>query len=406
MGRSKSNIMNTSEWLAANQQYHELQGLGGFTILGGSSTKKMLSPEESDRALEAIVTVCPEYFPVWFHRGEAMLRDGKSAEGKKFMDRGFDYMASILEDEEAFSDMLQGTVENLEKLLRYDVAAGLLEKAVRLFPDTVSFYDDLAFYLLQPPMEDKARALRMQEKTLEMDPDNDIFINNLGWVYLQMGDFKKAELYFQKAMEFNIDNQGAFENMDIAEYMHKHRLSYFEYLVRPADMKELNQLVAEGDPEEAEERCRDYNADRLRAFKTHHLRNKTLPPHEILANHDRVKIFMAAAGGAVTEYLFLYEATDLFQRHSRQIFRSLVIEYDILDGGFLEDICGSVTVFYDFLREMTRITTDQLKRFTDHLKPLIAEFSNKANEYSRLCEDGVRDEEEREEAIERIFGVL
>ncbi len=404
MGRPDANITKTPGWPAANRRYNELQNRPGASIWGESSTPG-LSPGELDAAFDEILTVCPEYFPVWFHRGEALLRIGKTAEGEGFMDKGFDYMTAVIEDEEEYGEILYGTVEILEKLLRYDLAARYLEKAIRLFPDTVSYYDDLAFYLLQPPGEDKAGALRMQEKALEMDPDNDIFINNMGWVYLMMGDFKKAERYFQKAVEFNIDNQGAFENMDIAEYMAKHRLNYFEYLVRPVDNKELHRLTAGGDTEEVERLCRDYNDDRPAAFKIHHLRKKTLPPHEIITTLELVKTFMGAANEAVSGELLLWEKTDLIQRHSRDIFRGLVIGFGIVDAGPLEDIGGAVTVFYDFLREVKRVTADQFKRFTGHLKPVISEFSHKAGEYSRLCEDGMRSEEELEKAVVRLFGV-
>lgn len=401
---SGANVRKTPEWLEANQRYNALQGQAWFTILGGDNARALLSPEESDRVMEEIVTVCPQYFPVWFHRGISMLRMGKTAEGDRFMEKGFDFMAGIIEDEEEFANLLNGTVETLEKLLRYDMAARYLERTIRLFPDTASFYDDLAYYLLQPPREDKAGALRMQEKALEMDPDNDIFINNMGWVYLMAGDFKKAEIYFQKAVEFNIDNEAAFENMVILEYMHKHRLNYFEYLVRPADNNELQRLTEEGDPEDATNLCWNYNDDRLSAFKIHHLRKKTLPPHEIISHLEFLHIFMWAVENEVSEAILLYETTDLIQRYSRVIFRDLTTRYETVNRGFLEDIGDSVRVFYDFLREVKLVTPDQFKRFTDHLKPLISEFSQKAKEYSRLCEDETRTEEDLEKAAERLFG--
>ena len=407
MTRYGANVRNTREWLAAHNRFSELQGKAWFTILGGTNTNAMLSPDESDRVMEEIVTVCPEYFPVWFHRGISMLKMGKTAEGERFMDRGFDLMAAVIEDEEEFGDLLSGTVETLEGLLRYDLAARYLERAVRLFPDTASFYDDLAYSLLQPPREDNAGALRMQEKALELDPDNDIFINNLGWIYLVTGDFKKADIYFQKAAAFNIDNEAVFENMDILEYMAKHRLSYFEYLVRPVDNRALHDLMAEGGAAEVSALCRDYNDDRLAAFKIHHLRKKTLSPHEILAALELLDIFMAAledAANAAKEDMFLYEKTDLFQRYSRVIFRDLVVGHEIMNREFLEDIGNSAKVFYEFLRDVKLVTPDQFKRFTDQLKLLIPEFSQKAGEYSRLCEDRTQTEEELEKAAQRLFG--
>ncbi|MCP5106026.1 MAG: tetratricopeptide repeat protein [bacterium] len=314
-----------------------------------------------------------------------------------------------MDNEEEFEKILASRVENLEKLLRYDLAARYLEKAIRVFPDTVSYYDDLAFALLQLSVPDKTGALRMQLKALEMDPDNDFFINNLGWVYLMMGNYKDAEAHFQKAMEFDPDNPSPFKNMDAAEYMHKHRLNYFEYLVRPADMRELRELMKERHVEDVIALCGEYNADRVEAFKIHHLRKKALPPHEILNALQLVEYFMNEVAKAAEDEVyydenefFLYDNIDLFYKKSRKLFYWFIVSSDIVDGQFLEEVGHALKVFYDFLSGAKLVSSD---RFTEHLASITSEFAGKLEEYHRLRHDVTLEEDDRETAIDRLFRV-
>jgi len=334
-----------------------------------------------------------------------MLRIGKSSEGETFIEKGFDYMVRVLEDEEEFERVLSKRIENLETLLRYDLAARFMEKAIRIFPDTASYYDDLAFYILQLPDRDKSEALRMQKKALDIDPDNDYFINNLGWVHLMMGNFKDAEMYFRKALDFNIDNPNALKNLDTVEYMHQHNLSYFEYLVRPADTKGIKNLLESVDFEGAAELCREYNADRVDAFKMNGLQKKTLPPHEILNILQPFRFFMNNVEKMVDDEIFLYENIDLLDKKFKSFLYDFIINTEFIEEQLLEEINRSLKSFYNFLSETRLVTSDQNRRFIDHTNSLIREFTRKIEDYSRIRHDINLPEAEREKAIEELFGM-
>jgi hypothetical protein len=394
----------TPEWREAEGRYNQLHLSPSFTIIGVSPMPGF-TYEDLDRELGEILEVCPRYFPALFLRGEYMLRMGKTSEGESLIDRACDFLVEIVDHEEEFKQKLSFRIENLEKLLRYDLAARCLERAVRAFPDTADFYDDLAFCLLQFPGGDKNRALRMQQHAIEIDPDNDYYINNLGWVHLVMGNLRDAEDCFRKAMEFNIDHPGAFKNLDMAEYMREHRLSYFEYLLRPADMKELDMLLEGGEHEEAAELCRDYNADRVDAFKIHHLGKGALPPHELLNILQPLETFMNAVEEAADNEILLYENIKLWCEKSNEYFIQFVLESDDVEEMFLEDLQRSLTVFYEFLRDMKVVDAARHKQFMTCVIPLIGTLSAKMEELHRLRLDVTLNEEEREKSIEQLFGI-
>ncbi len=141
----------TAEWREAEKWYSQLHTLSVFSIMGMGFTSGPGPAEELDRTLEEILALCPMYFPAWFHRGEFMLRIGRTPGGEEFIEKAFDYLVKIVRDEEEFRQIFSQRTGNLEKLLRYDLAVRYTEKATRLFPDTPAFYDDLAFYTLQLP---------------------------------------------------------------------------------------------------------------------------------------------------------------------------------------------------------------------------------------------------------------
>jgi tetratricopeptide (TPR) repeat protein len=401
---NEMDIRKTPRWQEAWQRYNHLHTGSVFSIIGTSPIMGT-TLEELDQELAEILAGCPEFFPVWFHRGEYMLRTGKTSEGEDFIDKGFHHIVNIIRDEEEFRRTLSGRTENLEKLLRYDLAVKYLEKTIRLFPDTAAFYDELAFYILQVPDRDNKDALRWQREALEIEPDNDYFINNLGWVHLVTGNYQEARENFQKAIEFNIDNPSACENRETAEYMHEHRLTYSEYLLRPADMDVLNELFQAADFQGVAELCQVYNTDRREAFKIHHLQKKSLPSHEILNILQPFKLFMNTLEKLLDDEIFLYENMNLLQDKFKYFLYQFLLSSVNVDEPLLEDISRSLTVFYDFLSQSRLITNDQYKRFTGLFTPFIKEFSRKIYDFNRVRHDVRLNEEERQKTIEQLFGL-
>jgi tetratricopeptide (TPR) repeat protein len=404
MARNNSNPRKSPEWREAENWFNKLHTVPVFSIMGGSM---MPGPDAGglDGELENLLVSCPSYFPGWFYRGEYMLRIGKNTEGEKYIEKGFEQMAEVLDDEGEFERVLYQRIENLEKLLRYDLTAKLMEKAVRLYPDTAPYYDDLAYYILQLPARDKNEALRMQEKAMEIDPDDDCFINNLGWIYLMMGNFKEAETYFQKALDFNVDNPGALKNLDTAEYMMEHKLNYSAYLLRPAGMDEINKLRENVDFEGAAELCREYNADRVDAFKLDSLQNNIRPAHEILDIIQPFLFFMNDVEKNAADEIFLYENIDLLCDRFKFFLYRFIITTEFIEEQFLSEINRSLGLFYDFLRDGKLISPGQHKRFTDQINSTIGEFSRRIEDYNRIRHDINLQEKEREAAIEELFGI-
>ena len=81
--------------------------------------------------MEDILKECPEYFPAFIRRGEYQLSIGKVSFGEELLDRGFDYMKDILNEEE-FNKVINQFLTKLEDFLRYDLIVKYLNPIIFL----------------------------------------------------------------------------------------------------------------------------------------------------------------------------------------------------------------------------------------------------------------------------------
>ncbi len=408
MPRYASDIRKSPEWQAVEQRFIEMSGINtglSSSIVGMNPTHLGITPEEFDRGMMEILDVCPQFYPVWFVRGEYMLRIGNTDDGEHYTEKALNYVGEIVDDEEEYSRILFQKVEILEKLLRYDLAAKYMERAIRIFPENASFYDELAFYQLKLPKPDLNGALRMQLRALELEPDDEQYINNLGWVYLMREDYQRAEEHFERALSYDPDIPGGLANRDTCEYMQEHRISYYKFLLRPADREEIKDLLDDRDFEEAEELRQSYNNDRIEAFKIHHLQNKTFPTHDFLDMLQYIGNFMQSVEQSLSgeEKIFLYENARLINQKARTLFCYFIMDADMMDEQLLKDTAEAVREFYDFLCNENLVPTEQYQQLATGIKDLTGDLSWRVEKYLHLRHDVTLEEDEREEAIARLF---
>ena len=364
-------IRKSNEWRYAEDLFKRIYAnRPGFSIIGISPTPGP-SWAAIDFLMERILTGCPQFFPALFQRGEYLLRIGKTTEGEEFIEKAFNVSFNIITDEEEFNKVITQRTENLGELLRYDLAAKYMEKATHLFPDNASFYDYLAYYLLQLPETDKNRVLEIQQNALEIEPDNDFFINNMGWIYLMQGNYEEAGEYFRKAINFSSEST-AIDNLEIANYMKEHGMAYFQYLLRPADISHLDDLQSCAEFDEAANICKIYNSDKIEAFKIRHLQKKTFPPHEILSTLYPLKEFLNTIYESIAsgEGIFVFENIDHFFKKSDLFISQFIDDNETESQPLPGTTLSSLTVFYDFLQETTLITPDQYTQIIDHINLL------------------------------------
>ncbi len=397
------------QWMQAEDLYSEIQSAAMFSIFGVSPTLMGSSPEETDEVFRNILEVCPSYYPAWFHRGEYMLRVGKNGDGESYMEKGFNFLAETVEDEEEFGSILFQRVEALEKLLRYDLIGKYLERAIRIFPENGTLHDELAFYLLKNQKPDTTNALRYQTKALELDPDNEYFINNLGWVYLMMGNHQEAEEHFERAIAYDHNLPGVIRNRDAARYMRKHKLSYAEFLVRPVDHRELKEMKECRDLEELEEIVTDFNADRMEAFKRKQIESAADSLHPVLDTLKYIELFLESAEETATDEedlgFLIYDDLPKLNRNIDIFLFNYIYNSELMDQQFFIDTANALKGFYQFFRDVNLVSPGDFQQFSEIVEKRVPEMAEKIDHFLELRHDVTLTEDERETTILNLFGM-
>ena len=62
------------------------------------------------------------------------------------------------------------------------------------------------------------RALKMVQKAVDEEPENSSYLDTIGWVYYQKGEYDKALKYIEKAIEFDQNNATLLDHLGDVYY--------------------------------------------------------------------------------------------------------------------------------------------------------------------------------------------
>jgi tetratricopeptide (TPR) repeat protein len=79
-----------------------------------------------------------------------------------------------------------------------DVAEELLEQVLDEYPTDIGAYNDLGFLWADRGVH-LHRALKMVQTAVAAEPDNEAYLDSLGWVFFRLGRFKEAKKQLEKA---------------------------------------------------------------------------------------------------------------------------------------------------------------------------------------------------------------
>ncbi len=399
-------IRNTEKWSVAEHRFSQLHMKPTFSLFGFSLDFSLgEAVSDTDTNLAEILEDCPEFFPAWFQKAELKFRTGNDKEGEEYFEAGFRQFCEIVTDQEEFCNLLFNWVETLVTLLRFDLTASILERAIELFPNESSFHDELAYCLIQTSSSDEQfdKAVKHQKLALDEEPDNDYYISNLGWLYFVSGNYEKAEELFQTAVEYNSENETAFENLEMTEYIRENNLDFSGYLLRPVEDNQMSVLLEHGDVEEAREIATGYNEDRVQAFKIHYLKQKDFTPHELLGILRVMETMIEVFEALLPDDVVMVEEVDIIHANLKDVLAHLLDEAEFMDSGTLEFFGRSLGHFYDFLISHQLCEADAVTSFRKDLDSYVQALASNLEEYYLVLRDVTLNDKERREKIENLF---
>ncbi|MFZ0389516.1 MAG: tetratricopeptide repeat protein [Calditrichia bacterium] len=127
-----------------------------------------------------------------------------------------------------------------DQLQMWGKSDSLYEAALRKFPENALLLNNYSYSLSDRGIEmDKARL--MSEKALEIEPDNSAYLDTMGWILYQNGNYEEARRYIQEAL------QGRENSAEVLEHMGDVYLK----LNQPESARNYWQKALEIEPENA-----------------------------------------------------------------------------------------------------------------------------------------------------------
>ena len=106
------------------------------------------------------------------------------------------FLASLYEEE-----------KNIDKTLE------LVKKALEIEPENPVFQNFLGFMYAETG-SNLDEALVLIEKALKQEPENGAYLDSLGWVYYKKKDYKKAYKYISEALKYMPEEKELYDHLD------------------------------------------------------------------------------------------------------------------------------------------------------------------------------------------------
>ena len=172
--------------------------------------------EEDDR--EEVISRCdnailyiPDMLELYYYKGMATYLLERKEEAAEILQQGLDRRGEDCSTElvaTVFSFMGE-VYHELDDLDRCTVA---YDSALLYNPSDITVLNNYAYYLALEGRE-LEKALAMSAKTIEMEPDNAIYVDTYAWLLFCLGRYEEAKAYAEKLIGLNSE-------MSAVEYHH------------------------------------------------------------------------------------------------------------------------------------------------------------------------------------------
>ena len=132
-------------------------------------------------------------------KGEILLLQGRNAEAREFLGEQSAVEEGNMERLAFISDAYLSAGAQRERTGDLETAGDLLKRSVELNPD-----NDVALNYLGYMLADQGvrldEAIGYIERALESDPKNGAYLDSLGWAFYRKGDYLRAEMMLDEAL--------------------------------------------------------------------------------------------------------------------------------------------------------------------------------------------------------------
>ncbi|MCF8052981.1 MAG: tetratricopeptide repeat protein [Desulfobacterales bacterium] len=167
--------------------------------------------EGSIAAAEQALDIKPDYPPALLTMGSIEYQRGRSDEGARL----FSTLLSLTDEAGDLWEVIDKAGDFLIQEARYEEGIELYQAAVERFSERAALYQGLGCCAGHKGLFEK--AVDASRRALELEPENQKLINDLGWSLFQAGRLKEAEEVLLKAVAANPSDDIARENLRLCK---------------------------------------------------------------------------------------------------------------------------------------------------------------------------------------------
>ncbi len=178
---------------------------------------QMIAIYSERQQLDSVINIskrCIEVFPKnaipYFYAGISLLQKKETESAIDYLNRG---LPLETENKLLIAQFYSSLGDGYNTQKKYVLSDSCFEKAIRLQPTDATAMNNYAYYLsLRKERLDMAE--KMSKKSLELQPTSKSFLDTYGWILFQQANYKEAQIYIQKAIDSDGENDGTlFEHL-------------------------------------------------------------------------------------------------------------------------------------------------------------------------------------------------
>jgi hypothetical protein len=389
------NVKNTREWKAAEWDYCGIQADLRMPAFRSAPTEG-----EIVGRLRGIARRCPQFYPAVMELGLRLLSINGDQRSVRSLVKAFRLMLELAPPKH-FAEEMDGVIENLEKLWRFDISRHLLENLANRRRLSATLHDSLAHAAAR--LGDLEAAQRHIAEALRLEPRNKSFWSNKGLYHLMGGELKEAGIALRKARQAEPKDPVVLGNLEIHEYLGKHGGNYLDYLQRPLDRKPIDRLADQEKWDQADSLRADYNDCRMEAFA----QSTLLESREMLPRLPRLlatlRVFFRFVDQIDSSGVFLNEDISLVHRNFKPIMHKFIFKFGDVDRETMEDVFDALMAYYGFLASRRIVNGAEFRDFRKTISGMKVELTGKMERYNAIRHDNSVEEEQKEALREEIF---
>jgi tetratricopeptide (TPR) repeat protein len=162
-------------------------------------------------ALRRALAFKPTYAPAILSLGSVEYQMGRTAEGREL----FRSLLSLPKNTPDVCEIIDEAGSFLIQIGAYKDGLELYRSAVELFPAVAVLYQGIGCCAGHENCPDEAIAA--SERALQLEPDNQKFVNDLGWCLLLAGRIEEARRTLERAVSMDPADELARENLRICK---------------------------------------------------------------------------------------------------------------------------------------------------------------------------------------------